>query len=87
MNSFIQYLKYTGLAFGIVAGILLFIATGVLAFWYPILWVVFVLEISGIIGFIWVCVDGDNINALFPYKEYNFKKRNKGDKKNEKKDN
>lgn len=81
MDSFIQYLKYTGLAFGIVAGVLLFIATGVFAFWYPILWVVFVLEISGVIGFIWVCVDGDNTDALFPYKEYNFKKRNKGDKK------
>ena len=81
MNSFIQYLKYTGLAFGIVAGIVLFIGTGVAAFWYPILWVVFVLEISGIIGFIFVATDGDSDDALFPYKEYNFKKRNKGDKK------
>lgn len=50
MNSFIQFLKYTGLAFGIVAGIVLFIGTGVAAFWYPILWVVFILEISNIMG-------------------------------------
>lgn len=87
MNSFIQYLKYAGLATGIISGILLFISTAVAAFWYPILWVVFVLEISGITGFILVAVDGDNVDALFPYKEYNFKKRNKGDKRNEKKDN
>lgn len=81
MNLFIQYLKYTGLATGIIAGLVLFIATGVFAFWYPILWVVFVLEMSGVIGFILVRVDGDRYDALFPYKEYNFKKRNKGDKK------
>jgi hypothetical protein len=85
MNSFIQYLKYTGLATGIIAGIILFIATGIVAFRYPILWVVFVLEISSVIGFILMCLDGDNYDALFPYKEYNFKKRNKGDKKDEKK--
>ena len=87
MNSFIQYLKYTGLATGIIAGLVLFIATGVFAFWYPILWVFFVLETSGVIGFILVCVDGDRYDALFPYKEYNLKKRNKGDKKDEEKNN
>lgn len=81
MNSFIQFLKYAGLVTSIVAGIVLFIGTGVAAFRYPILWIVFILEISNIIGFILVVADGDSDDALFPYKEYNFKKRNKGDKK------
>ena len=80
MNVFIQYLKYVGIvSIPIIVGAIIILTVALALYKSVWFWLLFFIEIIFVIGFVFWVLDVNSNDPLFPYKEYNFK-RKKGDK-------